>query len=1163
MALLQENQIRIYSEPQYKGKYIDIHYEKLMSLKENLCQLKSWLNPFSLKKHSKLKLLFWSNRADYYYILSENNDLPEFPPKGTFVQCIDAITENQAFIFNKERNRNAIYERPDSIKIYTKLTIDTGNNKASLQRNKTPEEAKLVELKEPQIVFSYVVGHNTYLKLRSQGGKEGAVYGESLYPLPYTVTHYQILQLKNHSNPIENKNEDCVNLFPFSYIDKVEEVQILDRDTRDRRSRDIQNAKARSTEATQAKHMTICRQFDYILTDEDKEDLISNKIYLKNMQSIKAEIKSITVGKNFSIILFEEAYYTGRAIHVTENLPIVNQVTVTPFNSIYILEPGCVIIFKDTLFRGLWKKVCHSTQCLNKSFGDESKIESIAISPNTVVELYTGDNFNETKAELRESVGDLRLFSLYKVRSIKFTQKERERETFEYNFCKGGEETIKEFIVLNQEKGFFGIFGSGSIFLEHNRLFSVKDSPVIRGVEIKNRSKVLIRGVKKSVKEVKNEEVQTQIIARSRSISGPNLKILKLFIVKPNCIVLFIENYYKGDHITLCKGVRNLNKTAGLKYYKSIILGNNTSAALFNAQDFKNKQGKESYVIQYDMPMLDLDFTVVSIDIFNEYSKQILEGFNSGKWLVNLAVGFVTGILDDTAPNEDANEDDVVSLSDKEQFEKCFIESNKDIDLDDEDEVEVEEEEEEEELDSSVGEEEEEVDDGGDEEEEEEEEEEEGEGEIEDIFIEIGNRRKSKRDGNRVKKERNKDYGHGQGKNREGNDIQNESTETETQSDTDSKIGFFKKKTSTGVSFGQVTSFSISTEKNDAIFNSNKSFLTKLLTVACDYRAYLLSLNWSSIIDTVTGGNSSDKLSVLSKKEKKKKKQRSKKKVKKNRNRSSSKAKRNIKLRQDIDQNSTSIDSMLSNNSHNRMKRARDSEYRDAPSKTIEAVTRNGEPKKHGNNIDEAVTPARRKYRMMLSSRRGWFKSIVTTAVSWVYEAVKKFVLKFIMKPIMANIDKFKDAIVKIADFYTGGLVSRLIESKHCIEIIADTAIEKVKRIITNIRVIWRGINTVSSRVGVLILLDALVAQLCQFELYQEGMKYFKLGKAIQSEAKDENERKIKYYFYGKGIGKMISAFANAETFTEQILESFDGGKKDGKSKEKKVKKPRNRKKVN
>ncbi len=201
---------------------------------------------------------------------------------------------------------------------------------------------------------------------------------------------------------------------------------------------------------------------------------------------------------------------------------------------------------------------------------------------------------------------------------------------------------------------------------------------------------------------------------------------------------------------------------------------------------------------------------------------------------------------------------------------------------------------------------------------------------------------------------------------------------------------------------------------------------------------------------------------------------------------------------------------------------------------------------------DKYSTPTRRKFRVHYQTKGNFFMDLIVKFKNWIVEQSKAFFKKYIMDPFIKIKNNIVGFIKKFLNFFQTRWILYAIKAIGCATVGTYQIIDKVKAFIGNIKVLITGITTAVGGFGIFILIDLLLAQLCQIKYFRLAVNYFALGNKWNDDNKEGKDKTIAYSYYGLGVGTFFNAIASATTFTTAITDIIESKKNiSGKSKNK------------
>lgn len=142
-------------------------------------------------------------------------------------------------------------------------------------------------------------------------------------------------------------------------------------------------------------------------------------------------------------------------------------------------------------------------------------------------------------------------------------------------------------------------------------------------------------------------------------------------------------------------------------------------------------------------------------------------------------------------------------------------------------------------------------------------------------------------------------------------------------------------------------------------------------------------------------------------------------------------------------------------------------------------------------------------------------KNNIKNILKYIYDKIIKKIIKAIKKI-------FSKMIEWIKDFFTTK-IKQFIKFIQCSYKLFQKFFEKISKITNLFFFITTAISTVGSGVGIIMLIDFALAQMCQYKEFKYALSFFSLANLEQY--KDSN---IKYTLIGQGIGTLVGSVVDS-----------------------------------
>lgn len=415
---------------------------------------------------------------------------------------------------------------------------------------------------------------------------------------------------------------------------------------------------------------------------------------LDKLHDFNHRIKSVIPGNDILPIVFNNHHSNGQGFLITK--PVFSFINTPAYNKIIsmaILKQNCIMIFTEEHYKGERFKICASLDNLFKA-SQINKIGSIAIGPNTIVELYEKENFKNQVATIYQSLDIvINQQKSYNIKSFKITTTSAEillnKDPIESEKC------ALFFDKENYQGNSKLLCGLTPIVEISQTEFKFKSIKVPENYDLvlfystkslfffKSEKSVL---VKQSIPAVNQDKVAT---------------LSHIEVLKEGCVIFFNKQNYSGKFMKICEASSNLSKEKNYLFeYKSVLVAENTKVAVYDLLNFTNKvqtidtlskKLKDNKVIEVkgnniiinesipDIGKTQLEFLVndlSSVHIVNdEVLNQSSKIFNSGNRITNFFVGLVSGFL------FDSDKHNMHSTTNRDKIKQCipekyFISSN-------------------------------------------------------------------------------------------------------------------------------------------------------------------------------------------------------------------------------------------------------------------------------------------------------------------------------------------------------------------------------------------------------------------------------------------------------------------------------------------------------
>lgn len=182
-------------------------------------------------------------------------------------------------------------------------------------------------------------------------------------------------------------------------------------------------------------------------------------------------------------------------------------------------------------------------------------------------------------------------------------------------------------------------------------------------------------------------------------------------------------------------------------------------------------------------------------------------------------------------------------------------------------------------------------------------------------------------------------------------------------------------------------------------------------------------------------------------------------------------------------------------------------------------------------------TPTRRKFRVSSQARSKGFLDEIKNIFSKIKEYVVAFVEKTVLK-IFENIkDKIKKLIDKVKNFFLGPIIEDIKFFLKCGSEVKKKAQRHLNNLESSINLLLDGFKLAPTGLGIILLLDFFLAQLCQYKQFQLSISYFTAARYW--EAANPNTKEAKWTLYGIGIGSIFKAIAEATPLSKILKTSL------------------------
>eukprot|EP00340_Litonotus_pictus_P003109 CAMPEP_0170519754 /NCGR_PEP_ID=MMETSP0209-20121228/5051_1 /TAXON_ID=665100 ORGANISM="Litonotus pictus, Strain P1" /NCGR_SAMPLE_ID=MMETSP0209 /ASSEMBLY_ACC=CAM_ASM_000301 /LENGTH=1124 /DNA_ID=CAMNT_0010805713 /DNA_START=128 /DNA_END=3502 /DNA_ORIENTATION=+ len=215
-----------------------------------------------------------------------------------------------------------------------------------------------------------------------------------------------------------------------------------------------------------------------------------------------------------------------------------------------------------------------------------------------------------------------------------------------------------------------------------------------------------------------------------------------------------------------------------------------------------------------------------------------------------------------------------------------------------------------------------------------------------------------------------------------------------------------------------------------------------------------------------------------------------------------------------------------------RLYRSAEEKFNRKSSSFIREVNSGSKPKKRRFTRKDVVgTPARRKYRLMSLG----FKKSFSKLMKGLKVIAKKFwkgVKKFIVNYIVPVITKIKDWLMKqsIPSFIMK-LGCYIKKTYECFDGLLTGLFYKLKSLMNFEKALALALVNLTNPLGYLIVIDMVLSQICQFDIYELGLTHLINGlKTLKSDV----PRGLGYI--GLGFGTFINSFLGAKPFIYALM---------------------------
>jgi len=168
-------------------------------------------------------------------------------------------------------------------------------------------------------------------------------------------------------------------------------------------------------------------------------------------------------------------------------------------------------------------------------------------------------------------------------------------------------------------------------------------------------------------------------------------------------------------------------------------------------------------------------------------------------------------------------------------------------------------------------------------------------------------------------------------------------------------------------------------------------------------------------------------------------------------------------------------------------------------------------------------TPVKRKYRVEHMRAKNFFDDWIKKIKDYIKEKMQQA-----MEALgISNIVK------KVKAYLKGKLMKKIIKILNCAKTVLRYIIRLVKSLFKLIQIFIFAIASIAAGgLGIIILLDLVLAQLCQYKHISQGLSYYKAA-VIK---KNENDNLLSKTYYGLAVGTFIQSFLSADSYATRYF---------------------------